>query len=228
MKTINKFFTLAFTASVAVACNNAPEGAVEATDAEEVATSETITATYAVVVDGDEIMWEGYETFSGDSHNGSLQVIDGNLNVEEDQLVGGNFTIDMTSINDMDLAENPDSKAKLEGHLKSGDFFAVDSFPKAMFEITEVKAVDNDTTGATHHLSGNLTLRGITKNITVPAMVNMENDMIMVKTPEFVIDRSKWNVRFRSTSFAEFANVAKDKAIDNNLKLQVNLKAAKA
>lgn len=227
MKTINKFFTLAFTAAVAVACNNAPEEAVEATDAEEVLAAETTTAAYTVATDGDEIMWEGYETFSGDSHNGTLQVTEGTLNVEEDQLVGGSFTIDMTTINDQDL-EDPESKAKLEGHLKSGDFFAVDSFPTAKFEITEIKAVDNDTTGATHHLSGNLTLRGITKNITVPAMVNMENNMIMVNTPEFVIDRSKWNVRFRSTSFAEFADVAKDKAIDNNLKLKVSLKAAKA
>ena len=224
---MKKFFMLAFAASFAVACNNAPDEAVEATDAQEVAAPETTTAAYTVVADGDEIMWEGYETLSGDSHNGTLQITEGTLNVEEDQLVGGSFTIDMTSINDLDL-EDPEYKAKLEGHLKSDDFFGVDSFPTAMFEVTGVKAVDNDTTGATHHLSGNLTLRGITKNITVPAMVSMADDMVMVKTPEFVIDRSKWNVRFRSTSFAEFADVAKDKAIDNNLKLQVNLKASKA
>lgn len=77
-------------------------------------------------------------------------------------------------------------------------------------------------------LSGNLTMRGETKNITIPAMVKMDGNMIKMKTPEFVIDRSKWNVRFRSTSFAEFADIAKDKAIDNNIKLSVNLSAEKA
>jgi len=220
---------LAVAGSVTVACNSsAPEEAVETKEAQEVATPETTSETYVAVTDGDEITWEGYKTFSGDNHYGTIQVTEGAFNVENGELVGGSFVIDMGSINSVDLAESPDMKGKLEGHLKSPDFFAVDSFPQATFEITQVKVAENDTTGATHHIDGNLTMRGITKNITVPAMVKMENGMIEFQTPEFVIDRSKWNVRFRSTSFAEFANVAKDKAIDNNIKLKVNLKAKNA
>jgi polyisoprenoid-binding protein YceI len=229
MKTSSKFLGIITISSLVVACNsNAPTEAIETKEAEEVTPTEVTAVSYEVVTEGDEVNWEGYETFSGDNHYGTVQVTEGAFEVEEGTIVGGNFTIDMNSINSMDLAEKPEMKGKLEGHLKSPDFFAVDSFPNAMFEVTAVKVAENDTTGATHHIDGNLTLRGITKNITIPAMVNMENGMIGFATPEFVIDRSQWNVRFRSTSFAEFANVAKDKAIDNNIKLKIDLKAKKA
>lgn len=217
--------------STLVACNNgAPESTVEATDAKEVKTETVETTKYSVVTAGDEVSWEGYKTFAvGDAHNGTIQVSEGNFMVEGDQLVGGSFTIDMTSINDLDLAESPEYKAKLEGHLMSPDFFAVDSFPTAKFEITGAEVVGAaDTTGATHNISGNLTLRGMTKNVTIPAMVEMTDAGINFSTPEFVIDRSQWDVKFRSTSFTEFADIAKDKVIDNNIKLSVDLKATKA
>jgi polyisoprenoid-binding protein YceI len=215
--------------SFLAACNNntAPEEAVEATEAEEVTTEETATTvTYVVATDGDEIEWEGYKTLNvGDNHYGTLQVTEGMLMAEGGQLTGGEFTIDMNSIHSLDLAEDPQMYKKLVGHLKSPDFFAVDSFPTAKFQITGVEEATDDST-ATHHLKGNLTLRGITKNITVPANVEMSDAGISLSTPEFVIDRSQWNVRFRSTSFTEFADIAKDKVIDNNMKLKVNLKAA--
>lgn len=214
-----------------VACNNAaPETTVEATDAQEVSTETVETATYTVSADQAELAWEGYKTFAvGDSHNGTIKVKEGSFKVEGDQLVGGSFLIDMKSINSLDLADSPEYKAKLEGHLMSPDFFAVDSFPTAKFEITAAEAVAaGDTSGATHKVSGNLTLRGITKNITIPAKVEMTDAGINFSTPEFVIDRSQWNVQFRSTSFAKFADIAKDNIIDNNIKLSVNVKATKA
>ena len=230
MKITNKLFALALASSL-VACNSgAPEAAVEASDAKEVKTETVETVNYSVATTGDEIAWEGYKTFSiGDAHNGTIQVNEGSFLVEGDKLVGGSFTIDMTSINDLDLVESPEYKAKLEGHLKSPDFFAVDSFPTAKFEITGAEAVGAaDTTGATHKISGNLTLRGITKNVTIPAMVEMTDAGINFSTPEFVIDRSQWDVKFRSTSFTEFTDIAKDKVIDNKIKLSVDLKATKA
>lgn len=223
----NKYLLL-ISAAAMVACNNAPEESVEASDAEEVV-EVAEASTYEVNTEGDEVEWYGYKTYAEGSHTGTLQVTDGHFKVEEGNLVGGEFVIDMKSIHSTDLADDKEMYGKLVGHLKSPDFFAVDSFPTAKFEITEVaEAPAADTTGATHMISGNLTMRGETKNITIPAMVEMDGDMIMMNTPEFVIDRSKWNVRFRSTSFAEFADVAKDKAIDNNIKLSVNLAAKKA
>lgn len=230
MKILQNVFAPALIAASMVACNSAPEETVEVTEEQEVATPEegTMTTTYAAVTEGDEVMWKGYKTYSDGEHYGTVQVSEGSFDVAEGDIVGGSFTIDMSSIHSEDL-EGSDMYPKLVGHLKSPDFFAVDSFPTATFEITEVKvAPESDTTGASHHVSGNLTMRGITKNITIPAMVSMENGMLSFETPEFVIDRSKWNVRFRSKSFAEFDGIAKDKLIDNSMVLKVDLDAKEA
>lgn len=231
MNTTKKFFALALV-GMAVACNNAaPEANVQASEAQEVTETTTASASvYNVVTEGDEIAWVGYKTFNiGDSHNGTIQVSEGSFTMEEGNLVGGEFTIDMGSIKSLDLAENQEYAMKLEGHLKSPDFFAVDSFPTANFVITGAEAASaEDTTGATHYVTGNLTLKGISKSITIPAEVAANDAEISFNTPEFVIDRSQWDVRFRSTSFTEFADLAKDKVIDNNIKLKISVKASKA
>lgn len=211
-----------------VSCNSsAPGESVETKEAQEVSKSEDKGAIkYSVDTEGDEVMWEGYKTYADGSHYGTIQVNNGSFVVEGGSLKGGSFTIDMKSIHSQDLKGDKEKYQKLVGHLKSPDFFAVDSFPTAKFEITDAKpASADDTTGATHHVSGNLTLRGITKNITIPAKVGIENNTVSFSTPEFVIDRSKWNVKFRSTSFAEFEEIAKEKAIADNIKLRVDLEA---
>lgn len=212
--------------ALAVACNSsAPTESVEATEAEEVEAVEVETVEYAVNTEGDEVSWVGYKTFTEDAHNGTLQVSEGNFAVEGDKIVGGSFSIDMNTIHSIDMAEMEEYYQKLVGHLKSPDFFDVATYPSASFVITEVKEATNDTTGATHHVSGNLTIKDVTKNITIPATVSMEGGAVSFATPEFVIDRTQWGVQYGSSSFVD---LAKDNIIDNNIKLKVNLKANKA
>lgn len=224
MKFYSKFLAVALIGG-AVACNNAPEEAIEATEAEEVAEPVAEAASFAVVTDGDEIKWEGFKTYSDDTHTGTIQVSEGEFQVEGDAIVGGKFVINMNSINDTDMPEG-EYKTKLEGHLKSDQFFAVEAYPTATFAITGVAAAEGDTTGVTHILSGNLTMRDTEKNIEIPATVVMENDMIQIKTPEFVIDRTQWGVMYGSDAGA--ADIAKENLIDNNIRLWVTLSAKKA
>ncbi len=223
MSNVNKFFTFAIAATFAVACNNAPTETVETTEAEEVVEMET-EATYALVTEGDEVMWEGYKIVGDDSHTGTLQIQEGNFMTKDGNIVGGSFIIDMNSLTNTDL-ENEEEKAKLVGHLKSDDFFAVEKHPTATFTVTGIEVVEGSEQGITHNIMGNLKMRDMEKNITVPAMVTMENDMIMVKTPEFVIDRTQWGVQYGSSTIN--TQMAKDKAIADNLKLKLDLKAKK-
>ncbi len=212
-----------------VACNNAPEANVQAEDAKEVdATKSAEAVKYAVLTDADEINWRGYKTYSGDEHVGTIQVTDGNFEVKEGEIVGGSFTIDMNSISNSDV-ESDEYRAKLEGHLKSPDFFAVDSFPTANFVITDVSPVEATAeSNATHNVTGNLTLRGITKSITFGAKISMDENNVSLNASDVIIDRSQWNVKFRSTSFAQFADIAKEEAIDNSIELNINLQGAKS
>lgn len=227
MKNFGKFFAIASFGAI-VACNNAPEADVEVTDSQEVTeTASGQAASYNVQTDGDEIKWVGFKTYADTEHNGTLQVKDGTLKVENGQVVGGTFTIDMTTIDDQDLPEDGDfNQAKLEGHLKSEDFFHVEKYPTATFTITSVKeAGANNESGASHMVSGNLNMRGVEKNVTLPANINVGDETVSVETPEFVIDRTQWQVMYNAANGTNVESLAKEQLIDNNIKLEIDLEA---
>lgn len=222
MKHLGKFFA-ASAVFFAVACNNAPAETVETKEAEEVATPEAA-ATYTVVTEGDEVKWEGFKTFTDGKHTGAIQVTEGELHTEAGNVVGGSFVIDMKSITNDDLPEEGDyNKEKLIGHLHSADFFDVENHPTATFTITKIEAATEGE--GTHTVSGNLNMRGTEKNISFPATITVQDDMVTLTTPEFVIDRTEWNVMYGSKNLE---SVAKDNLIDNNIKLMVDLKASKS
>lgn len=224
MNNLKNFFMFAAGTALTVACSNAPEETVETTEAQEV--QEVVTSTsYALVTEGDEVMWEGFKTYAEGSHQGTLQISEGEFVVEGDAIVGGTFVIDMNSINNVDLAENAEYKAKLEGHLKSNDFFAVGQYPTATFTVTAVEVAEG-VEGVTHTIKGNLKMRDQEKNISVPATISMNGDVLNLTTPEFVIDRTNWGVEYGSETSIE--GLAKENAISDNLKLKLNLQAKKA
>ena len=226
MKNLRKFFTLSALVGMTFACNQAPEADVQASEAQDVETTEPTEATvaYTVNTEGDEIHWVGFKTYSETVHNGEIQVSEGNFTVENGEITGGSFTIDMMSITNNDLPEEGDyNQARLIGHLQSEDFFHAEMYPTATFTVTDVAVAPADNEkGATHMISGNLEMRGNTKNITIPAMVEMTEDAISLKTPEFVIDRTQWEVQALSTSIE---GLAKENLVDNNIKLEINLTA---
>lgn len=84
-----------------------------------------------------------------------------------------------------------------DAHLKSNDFFAVDSFPQITFVST---FVNNAGEGGRLRITGDLTVRGKTKRITIPARLNFfdaQNQMGRV-TGEFTVDRTEFGVSFNS------------------------------
>ena len=210
---------LAFTA-----CQNSGGTAPKA-EASEPATSAVAADpagdNYAVNTEASVSEWEGYKPGKY-SHHGTIQLQSGNLGVSGGNLVSGSFVIDVNSLANADLAENPAKKAKLEGHLKSGDFFEVEKYPTGKFEITKVEPLTADSTGATHHITGNLTLKNITNSITIPAKVGIQNGSLMAETPEFTINRTKWKVEYGSGVIGTI----KDELIADDVKLKIKLAAA--
>jgi polyisoprenoid-binding protein YceI len=166
----------------------------------------------AVDVDASSVAWIGSKV-TGSSHNGKIKIQEGVLKVEGGQLVGGKFVIDMKTITVDDL--QGEDAAKLVGHLSAGDFFLVDSFPTASFEIAEVTAAATDST--THNITGNLTLRGKTNSITFPATVAITDGKVSAKA-NFNIDRTKWGVAFMS-GVKQFG----DKTIRDDINLTLNI-----
>ncbi|MFN4298110.1 MAG: YceI family protein [Thermaurantimonas sp.] len=216
---IHNLASLALIATLLWSCGGSNTEAVETTEAQEVPAYLSATQAY-VDVAGSTVNWKGFKTYSGDFHIGTINIQEGVFQLQDGKLVGGRFVIDMNSIVCKDL-EDSVYNAKLVNHLKSNDFFAVDSFPTAVFEITNVAEEANAEKGTTHLISGNLTIRGITKNITFPATVTVNENGVSLSAPEFGVNRTQFNVMFRSSGIK---GVLKDQLIDDNFLLTLDVK----
>ncbi len=205
--------TLAAGTLILASCVSNPEGK-KAETADHVEVTETNAAGNALAVDTEasNVVWTGRKV-SG-QHHGTVKIKSGSLIVNEGQLTGGNFVIDLTTINNEDL--DGEYKGKLEGHLKSADFFDVENHPEATFEITGVQP---GTEPGVVVVSGNLTIRGVSKNITFDANVEEASDASVKASADFNIAREDWGVNYAGQA---------DDLISKEINLKVTLVAAGA
>ena len=153
------------------------------------------------------VIWKGYKV--GGEHTGTINLKSGTLSFEGKTLTGGNFTIDMKSINSTDLEGG--YKEKLDSHLKSDDFFGVEEFPTATLEITSVTGENSN-----YNVKANITIKGKTEAISFPLLIKDNT-----ATANLKIDRTKHNITYKSPSILE---TIKDKAIYDEFDLNVTLK----
>ena len=173
--------------------------------------------TYKLDVNKSKISWKGFKPTG--SHYGSLMLKNGHFIVKDNQIIGGEFTIDMNSIVDLDMPADNEYNAKLVNHLKSEDFFGVEKHPTASFKITTVQPKEGKTL-----IKGDLTIKNITNTVAFLATVNNNGEVLHVKSETFKVDRSKWNVKYKSKSF--FDDLA-DKFIYDDMEISFDLKASK-
>ncbi|RVU26449.1 YceI family protein [Sandaracinomonas limnophila] len=142
-------------------------------------------------------------------HTGTVAISKASLAVDGNKLVGGNFTIDLKKIVCLDITDAEYNK-KFIGHISTGDFFEVEKFPTASFVITKV---------AGNQISGNLTVKGITKAISFPANITVAGGKVSAKA-NITIDRTDFGIQYGSKKF--FASIG-DKAIMDEFNLNVTL-----
>jgi polyisoprenoid-binding protein YceI len=158
------------------------------------------------------IEWTG-KKLTGE-HYGNILLKEGNLVTSGGAIKGGAFAMDMSSITCTDITDEKSNK-RLVDHLKSEDFFAVEKFPTAKFEITKAERKDNTN----YLITGNLTIKNITNTISFPASVETK-DGRLVANANIIFDRSKFDVKFGSQSF--FENLG-DKMVYDDIELKVIL-----
>ena len=161
----------------------------------------------AIDTDKSTIVWTGKKVTG--SHEGTLQFKKGEVIMENGKLKGGNFVVDMSSIQVTDL-ETGKGKEKLEGHLNSDDFFGSASHPEATLVITNV-----EEQGDQYTVMGDLTI----KNNTRPITFEMKATETTAST-EVKIDRTKFDIKYGSGNF--FDNLG-DKMINDDFILDVTL-----
>jgi len=170
-------------------CAGNPEGKkAETGDAVGVA-ADAVGAVYTVDTQNSQLKWTGNKVTG--SHTGTVDIVSGTISVDGDKITGGRFALDLNTITE--AAEPSEWKEKLEGHLKSADFFDVENHPEATFEITGVESGEAEN-GL--KVSGDLTIRGITKNITFDATVAELTDEAAKVDADFNIAREDWDVKY--------------------------------
>lgn len=163
-----------------------------------------------------KVVW-GAKKVTG-THAGEIPISSGSLVVDGAKLKGGSFVFDTKNLTVTDV-KDAEMNGKLTGHLKGNDFFAVDAHPEAKFVISKVTLKG----GTAYDITGKLTIKGITDDVTFPATVKTDGKKLTADA-KITVDRTKFDIKFRSTNF--FENLG-DKAISNDFTLDVNLVAGK-
>ena len=167
---------------------------------------------FEIVSTQSNIDWVGKKVTG--AHNGTIAVKEGELILNDGKLTGGKFVIDTTSIKILDITD-PATNAQFAGHLASDDFFSTEKFPEATLKITSVSE---------KHIEGDLTIKGITHPVAFEAAVNINGD-VLVATGKLVIDRTKYEMKFRSGNF--FKDLG-DTLIYNEFELNISITAKAA
>ncbi|SHH67570.1 YceI family protein [Chryseobacterium oranimense] len=212
-----KLFSLAipalFVAAVMVSCKK---------DKPVTSESNEVTTTkdgnqYTLDTLNSKVEWKGYKIFKSEStsHFGTIKFESGDVTVKDGKLESGKFVADMNSLTSVDLKDDAEQLGKLNGHLKSGDFFEVEKFPTASFEITKVTpSAEGDYNTL---LDGNLTIKGISKPVQFKANVSVKDGEVSVATEPKDIKREEFGVKFQAP--------AENGVIKDEVTLQINVKA---
>jgi len=160
-----------------------------------------------IKTDKSEVVWKGYKVTG--SHEGTIAIQSGSLTFEDEKLTGGEIVINMTTINTTDL--EGEYKGKLDGHLKSDDFFGVANYPTATLVFKDVTASGKNA----YAVSGELTIKGKTNPVTFTISIYGSKATASLK-----VDRTEYDVRYGSASFFDGL---KDKAIYDEFDLVADL-----
>lgn len=203
---------LATVALIVSSCAGNPEGKkAETTDSVDV---ENVTAAgefLSIDTEQSHVVWKGTKVTG--AHEGTIAIKEGAVSVDNNTITGGSFVLDMNTITDTDM--EGEYKEKLEAHLKSDDFFAVAEYPESSFTITNVAEGTNANQVV---ISGNLTIRGVAKNITFDATIEEISESSLKATADFNIEREDWGVSYEGK---------KDDLISKQINFNISIVAKK-
>ncbi len=176
---------------------------------------------YQVDTENSSVTWAGKQVTH--DHYGDIQISNGLITVTDGLISAATVIIDMTTINTLDIEGR--GKTSLDGHLSSDDFFGVESFPTAQFELLNLNPLRGDENGANFSATGKVTIKGRTEEVSFPVTVSMSNEGARI-SGEMTLDRSKFDVQFRSQSFFD-AKALGDKLIYDDFTIGFELVAGK-
>jgi len=208
---MKKIYTAIFAVSlIFISCNKEKK---EKIATKEDVKSEKVVAVNNIDLEASYMTWKG--TKPGGAHDGTIGFKESSLVVVDGKITGGEFLVDMATMKNLDI-EDPKKSANLISHLSNADFFDITTYPTSKFIITSVE--DNNGVLA---VTGNLTVKDVTKSITIPASISEQEGVVTFKSEVFNIDRADFNVKYGSKKW--FDNL-KDRFIDDLVEMSFVVK----
>ena len=183
-------------------------------EVKKAATTNAVELTHTVDIQNSKVLWTGFKPTG--SHNGTINIKSGNASLKDGNLDNISIEIDMFSIKNLDMPADDPYNKKLVTHLISPDFFDVTQFSTATFNTTKI---ESDKEGQLQ-LTGDITIKGITKSISFPATIKQEANVIHFKAKAFKIDRTDFGIKYKSKNF--FDNL-KDKFINDEFEISFDI-----
>jgi polyisoprenoid-binding protein YceI len=176
--------------------------------------------TYKLDISSSQVLWQG-EFLTGLKENGTVKFQSGDFELENSIIKSGQFVVDMNTI------DSTPFKERLVNHLKNDDFFSVEKYPTSTFVLKSMApSSENGAKMGRYVLAGDLTIRGITKPISLIATITQDpaNPDILIAKSSMAINRADWEIKYNSATF--FQNLG-DKIIRDAVVLELDLKAQK-
>lgn len=219
MRLILLLVCAAYCLTGAVACRDCSAAAISASAVKLPAPSTPAgnVVGYHLVISESFVNWKGMHVVGGNGHQGYIKPLSGNLALDaKGTIAGGYFELDMNTITSTDKKDTSSDNG-LVSHLKDPDFFDVKKYPKGTFQLTKAVKVSSDST---YYITGQLTLRAITQEISFPAKIVKKGEDI-VATASLSIDRTKWGITYKSGSIW---GLVKDELLENLVPVSLALR----
>ncbi len=180
----------------------------------------TDTVKVPINTDRSLIIWKGTEMWESGKHEGTVNLGEGYLLLKNGQIAGGHFVADMNSIAITDIPESdPVPRKRLRNHLESEDFFYVEKYPTAAFEITKTEAMSGDSL----RVWGNLSIRDVTKSTSFVAWQKSDQRSGLALYTTFKIDRFAWNISYQGSYWKRITSILDNTFVDADIFLSVKL-----
>lgn len=206
---------------VSACSNNGTEATTGEAEKVEVVEETSATTTLNIVKEGSAVAWRASHLGGVQPRNGSVMLKEATVLVEGSTLKNASVLMDIAGLKVENFPEGSDENAKLTGHLLSGDFFNVEKFPTAKFELTNLEAAEGEYNST---VTGNLTILDATKSITFKANVNASDSEVSIQSEDFSVDRTNWGLSYNTEGTA---GVPVDYLIANDIGFTINVTVTK-
>ena len=166
---------------------------------------------YTVNISESKLIWTGKQV-STKQHNGTINIKKGKIIISDNGSINGDIEIDMSTINTIDLQGR--GKDKLDGHLKSPDFFDITQHPVAYLKF---QGNQKNYSNGKLKFDGELTIKNITHPISFYSKIENLSGNLSANA-DVIFDRSLYDVKFGSGKF--FDNLG-DRLIYDEINIDV-------